>query len=255
LKESPLFQRIIKRNQNKQKAMNKKVALASALLLLAMPFASVLADDTTTSNNTPSTPTDCGTMPTRPAAPASASDLQTFRQQMHTYFQCEHGNIQGQHQTLTADKQANTQQRCQNIQTRISDRISRFNGDKSNVGDKFGDMVARLQQLSTNLSAKGVDVTQLNANIATLQTKINQVLSDQSALVSALQTLQGEAPTMCGTSHGQFMSDLMADRQNILKLQQDRLAVRTFFVGTIQPELMAIRQSLATTSASTNTAQ
>jgi hypothetical protein len=108
-------------------------------------------------------------------------------------------------------------------------------------------MVARLEQLSTDLSSKGVDVTTLNANIATLQTKINQALSDQGALVSAMQTLQGEAPQMCGQSQGQFMTDLSANRQKVLTFQQDRLAVRTFFVGTIQPELMKIRQTLATT--------
>ena len=235
--------------------MHKRIAVFTAAFLLVLPLTNVLADDTTGTSTTAAT-TNCGTTPTAPASGASATDLQQYRQQLRTYYQCERGNMQGQRTALQADQKQNSQQRCQNIATRIGDRITKFNTDKSTIGDKYGDMVARLQQLSTNLSSKGVNVSTLNTNIATLRTDINKVLSDQSALVSAMQTLQGEAPSMCGQSQGQFMTDLTANRQNVLTLQQDRLAVRTFFVGTIQPELMSIRQSLpaATTTATTTTA-
>ena len=228
--------------------MNKKIAILSAAFALTVPITPVfaqVADPTTTTQDQTNSPTV-----NREQMRAELQAQRTANQQLREQNQTERTQL---NQQASADRQQNIQDHCQNIEKRIETQTNRYENNKQMFLTVFGNMKARLERLSERLASKGIDVTKLNQDIQTLDTKIAKLTQDHDTFIAGLKDVQASAPTACGTSKGEFMGKLLGSRKVSLTVEQDRLDIRSFFQTTIRPDILAIRKQLESqkTTAST----
>ena len=238
--------------------MRQKQLIAVLAFVIAMPIAAAYADTTSTT-----TPTDCGSAPTRQAVGATADQMTAFRTAMQTYRQCTMTNRQNQHaviktdqqnlnnqrQTLQGDKQQLNQDRCTIINQRITDRLNNFQSKQNGDSTIFGNAYGRLNNIQTRLKSDNLDTSKLVTDLATLKTKIDKVNSDYANFISGLKDTESFT---CGQSQGQFMGKLGAARGILMSVRQDRLDVRGYIVNTIIPDIKALRQQLQKKEGTTN---
>lgn len=193
--------------------MKKKTFVSLLVVFLAMPLSAVLAQTTDTQNLTQTT-------------------VQTRREK--------------QKEALEKLKKERLEQRCKNIETRLDTRINRYENNKKMYENVFGNMSARLERLAERLEAKGADTTKLEADIKTLNEKINKLFADHDAF---MKTLTDSSATICSEQTGEVRSELKAKigeaRKAIATVHEDRLDIKNFFQKTIKPDIMAIRKQLA----------
>jgi peptidoglycan hydrolase CwlO-like protein len=216
--------------------MNKKIALFAMTAVLALPIAPAFAADSTTGNTTTPATTDWKAQ--RDANQQLMQQNKTERQQIQT----ERTTL---NQQAKDQQQKNMQDRCTNIETKIGERVTKIEDNKAKFATAFGNMQARLQQLSDRLASKNIDVTKLNADIKTLADKIAKLQADHDAFIAGIKDVQASAPSACGASKGEFMGKLFGSRTASLGVEKDRLDIRNFFQTTIRPDIMAIRATIA----------
>jgi len=226
--------------------MNKKILVSLLALVVAAPLYLAMADNTSTIGDptgaTIAPTSDCGSMPTAPAAEATVQERQQYRQQLQQYYQCERSKLKAGSQNLQDQKQQFTQQRCDLINQRINDRLSNFQSKQG--GDKtiFGNVYQRLTNLATRLKSDNLDTTTLTNDLAALKTKVDKVQTEYSSFIDGLKATTSFT---CGQSQGQFMGKLGAARTILLSVRQDRLDVKNYVLNTIKPDILALRAQLA----------
>ncbi|MEI7891299.1 MAG: hypothetical protein WCI36_05035 [bacterium] len=159
---------------------------------------------------------------------ANKQNIETLRQEKKLEFQ-------NKKEALTAEK-------CQAIEAKIANRVTRYQENNQMQKGVFANMQARLSRLLARLKAAGADTTQLEADIATLQTKIDKLTADQASFMATLGETQA---FVCGKSEGEFKGKLEEARKVPELIKQDRQDIKNFFETTIKADLKAIRATLA----------
>lgn len=141
--------------------------------------------------------------------------------------------------SIRAENQA---QKCDKVTARINNQIEKFNANKDkhiqnyqNTKDKVTDMVTRVK------NEKGADTTKLEADLKTLDSKIQTFASDYATFI---KTLESTKTLACGNSDGEFKNALALSRTQLATSKQDAAAVRSFIKDTIRPDVQAIRDQI-----------
>lgn len=150
-----------------------------------------------------------------------------------------------------AAKEQRIEARCNNIQTRLETRINRYENNGQMFETVFGNMLARITRLSERLEAKGVDVSTLKTDIATLEIKINKLFSDQDTFMQTLEDAKAVTCTEADQTNSEIKGKMGEARTVLQTLHQDRLDIRSYFKETIKPDVLAIRQQLASQETTT----
>jgi len=217
--------------------MSKKHLIPLLALAIVMPFAIAHGEtigDTEGGTMKTTTSKDCGSAPTAPGAGATVQERQQYRKDLRTYRQC----------TRQKDQEAKTQDRCDIINQRITDRLNNFQNKQNGDSTIFGNVYKRLTNIQVRLKNAGLDTSKLVADLATLKTKIDKVNADYASFIAGLKATAGFT---CGHSQGEFMGKLGAARGILMSVRADRQAVRSYIVGTIIPDIKALRQQLVKT--------
>lgn len=189
-----------------------------------------------------------------PLAFASAQGPSNLNAEIKQQRQQQKSENLQERQNIKADKQQLAQDKCKNIETRISNRVNNFENNQTMFQTVFGNMKARLDRLTSRLDSAGADTTKLKADIVILNGKIDKLNSDYASFIDQLKQTQ---TLTCGQSQGEFMGKLGDARKQLPLIMQDKQDIKTFFQGTIKPDLLAIRQKLAeqktTTTENTST--
>lgn len=143
-----------------------------------------------------------------------------------------------------AKKEKMAADRCQNIEQRIASRVNRYENNGQMLAKVYGNMKTRLTRLSAQLKASGADTTKLDADLATLYARIDKLLADQANFMTTLKASQTAA---CGSTEGDFKTQLENARKVPEIIKQGRTEIKTMFQTTIKADLQAIMVQLGGT--------
>lgn len=126
------------------------------------------------------------------------------------------------------------QKRCDLIESRINFRTNQYEQNRDRHYNLYQGVRKRIGDLVTKLEGKSCDVTTLKADL----TKFDSLIADFAAAFRDFNTsMQATKEYRCGESEGKFASSAQTARQKNQALREKALAVKTYFTGTIQPEL------------------
>ncbi|MEI6326828.1 MAG: hypothetical protein WCO78_01770 [Candidatus Roizmanbacteria bacterium] len=128
--------------------------------------------------------------------------------------------------------------RCTKVTANIDQRIAKFESDHNGRVKVFTTIKERVQARLTALKARGIDVTTLEANLVTLQTKIDKLTTDHTAYMEKLKATKA---FVCGQSQGEFKTALEAARDAQKVVFTDAKDIIAFIKDTLKPNLEAIR--------------
>lgn len=134
---------------------------------------------------------------------------------------------------------------CKNIETRLDTRIKRYENNRKMHEKVFENMIARLKRLSDKMKEKGADVDKLDADIKTLNEKIDKLLADHDAFIKTLKDSRSET---CDKNNDrvkdEFKSKIGEARKQIETIRKDRMDIRDFYKTAIKSDLADIKKQL-----------
>jgi chromosome segregation ATPase len=131
--------------------------------------------------------------------------------------------------------------KCKASQGRLSSVSGRIKGIETSHSKVHTNIVERLTELSTKLKNKGVDTTELDATIETLQAKVTTFNADLVVYKQAITDLEAMD---CVTDPDGFKASLEAARTALDKVKADSTDIRSYVKDTIKPILKTIREAL-----------
>ncbi len=142
---------------------------------------------------------------------------------------------------LTNAEKTRLQSKCKAAQGLVSSVSGRIKGIETSRTEVHKNIINRLTKLSEKLKNKGVDTTELDADIAVLQTKIDTFKTDLTTYKQAVSDL---AEMDCTTDPDGFKASLEAARTARATVHQDSKDIRSYVQDTIKPLLKSIRAQL-----------
>lgn len=127
---------------------------------------------------------------------------------------------------------------CSALDSRIDARLSTFDGRFKAHTEVYDAHKAKLTQISVKLQAEGLDVSELNSDIAILEVKIDKFKADKAAVEAALNNTKNFA---CGESQGQFKDALksLRDAQKIVVV--DAKDIHDYIANTLKKDILALQ--------------
>jgi chromosome segregation ATPase len=129
---------------------------------------------------------------------------------------------------------------CEKRQGKIEEKIAKFEGNKVKHMEACNNLQNRLEKLSDNLSAKGYDIADLDADIFVLEEKITQFETDFKIALSKVE----EAKDYICNNHSavENKNEMKAARDLIKKVRQDSVEIRSYYKNTIRPDIVTIKK-------------
>jgi hypothetical protein len=145
---------------------------------------------------------------------------------------------QNAQQNLALNVSGNTSAICTSREERITLQIARYQNNYDRNQAIYERVKSIVQSALGNLSAKGYDISKLQADLQTLNGYVLTFQRQKAAVISQLQTAQSYA---CGQSEGQFAQAMAEARQLARQAQETMLTLRTYYQTTIRPDFQALR--------------
>jgi len=149
-------------------------------------------------------------------------------------------------------RKENVTERCTKVTENIDKRIAKFESDHNGRVKVFMTIKERVQERITKLKARGVDVATLEANLVTLQTKIDKLAADHAAYMEKLKATKS---FVCGESQGEFKAALEAARDAQKVVFADAKDIISFIKDTLKPNLEALKALITPPTKVTLTAE
>jgi hypothetical protein len=142
---------------------------------------------------------------------------------------------------LRANKES-LEVKCDAIENRIDAHLTRFNANKTRHATQYQKLKEGFRELISTLSAKGYDVTSLQADAKVLDEKILKFATDYKAFADQL----GKARLLsCGESEGAFKTEMQKARDLLSVVNQSSQDVRQYYQTVIKADVQALRQQKA----------
>jgi len=138
-----------------------------------------------------------------------------------------------------ANKTKLNQTRCEAINKRVEGRISQFTEERDKHYMRFDNLRERLANLSAKAESTGFNVTDLNADIAILDTKIAKLKTDYALFIDKLAETRNFT---CGHSEGQFKAALQAAKDQLNIVREDAKDIKEFYSTEIKADLKALKE-------------
>ena len=152
---------------------------------------------------------------------------------------------------LTTAEQTRLKDKCKPAQTGgVSSLYGRIKGIETSRSEVYKNLTDRLTSLDEKLKAKNVDTTKLEAEIATLKTKIATFESDLAKYKQAVLDLKSMD---CASDPTSFKASLEKARSLREQVNKDAQEIKTYVNDTIKPTLKEIRATLEAKEKETTT--
>jgi ABC-type transporter Mla subunit MlaD len=142
---------------------------------------------------------------------------------------------------LTAVEKVRIKDRCKAAQGKVSSVVQRANGISTSRSEVFGNVTTKLNTLVDKLKARSADTSELEADIAVLNTKITKFNTDFATYKQAINDL---AAVNCQNDPAAFKAALLAGRNALDQVKKDSNDVKAYLKDTIRPLLTTIRSQL-----------
>lgn len=153
---------------------------------------------------------------------------------------------------LTKVQEERVKARCkaaQGIVSKVSANAKQAHTTRSEV---YSNIIEKLTNLSTKLKDAGKDTTELDKQIAELQTMVDTFNNDMTTLRQAAADLSNMD---CSSDPSSFKASLESTRTAREAVATDSKAIRTYITGTIKTTLTALKDSIGGGANNANGAQ
>ncbi|MBI5621436.1 hypothetical protein HY933_01040 [Candidatus Falkowbacteria bacterium] len=147
-------------------------------------------------------------------------------------------NRQRPGQELKTRLQDRWNKQCETLEARVDLQITRYDNNKGKHLAIYDRMKEKLAKVLERAVGAGYDVAQLQADVATWQTKIDKFKTDYAAYIDKLKATQNYA---CGNSQGQFLAALKDAKAALRVVHQDSIDIRLFYQQTVLADLRALK--------------
>ncbi len=148
--------------------------------------------------------------------------------------------------TPTARSGPRLEAACQRITSVIDSRISSYDTHKQEHIQRYDNIVNRVTELVSKLTDKGYDVSKLTTDLHTLNGMIKDFATDYTNFINTLKDAKQFA---CGNSQGQFAAKVEEARTYLKQAREQAVAIRSFILETIKPDLQALKGQHPATNA------
>lgn len=136
---------------------------------------------------------------------------------------------------------SSTSAKCEMVNSRIDLKIANFDNGQLRRVSSYQNMKDRLSRAIDKLTAKGVDTSDLKADLVMLDAKIAKLAQDYRAHVDGFRAAKNYD---CGESQGQFRRQITESRRELSQVRKDVLDIRSFYATAIKPDLIKARNEL-----------
>jgi chromosome segregation ATPase len=130
-----------------------------------------------------------------------------------------------------------TQARCDKITKAMENRIENFEKRQNLHVPAYDNLKSRLDTLISKLESRGYDVSDLKAEVSTLEEKINKLDSDYNAFIAKLNEIKDYA---CDHTNAEVKVKLVEARALLKTVREDNLGIRNYFKTVIRPDIVQI---------------
>jgi chromosome segregation ATPase len=134
--------------------------------------------------------------------------------------------------------------RCSAAQGKVHSLSGRIKGIETSRNEVYKNITDQLASLQTRLQQKDIDTTELQANIATLRTKIDGYKTD---LTTYKQRVSDVAALDCKADPSAFKAALEAARAARLKVASDIKDIHDYLTGTVRASLVKLHDKVKAT--------
>lgn len=146
-------------------------------------------------------------------------------------------------QAATSNLLSNQQieNRCNLITQRVDLIINKYNTTKKLHLERYQNIKTRVEKLTTNLGAKGFDVSKLQTDLQQLNSLI---LTFSNQYQSFIGQLTESKSLVCGNGSGDYKAKVQESRATLLTARETSLDIRALINNTIRPDIQALREQV-----------
>jgi hypothetical protein len=133
--------------------------------------------------------------------------------------------------------------KCQMVVSRISVKMANFNNGQTRRVTAYNNLKARISNIISKLDQKGIDTSDLKADLVMLDTKTQKLATDYGTYIARLQET---GSYICGKSQGQFMTKLAEAKKLLATVKADVLDIKSFYSTAIRPVIIKLQNALKT---------
>lgn len=183
-----------------------------------------------------------------PSLFAEESTEESTEEQKEEMQENKRGQIEDYKNQLKEQKQEfvdnRVQNRCERAGKIIDNRIENYRNNESAHISVFNNLVTRVENLVTNLKNAGYsgdNLTKLENDLVTLEQKVKAFSDTYGKYISELEDTKDLA---CGESDGDYLDAVKNAQGDLTDLRLAAQDIRSFYIGTIKPDMLAIRQQI-----------
>jgi hypothetical protein len=133
-------------------------------------------------------------------------------------------------------------QRCENVTELVSQKVERYNTNREMYVGKYERLRERIAAWANRLEEDGYDVSNLEASLTTLDTKIANVSQLHESFVTKLDDLKNYE---CGNSDGAYKQALEVSREALTTVRDGVSEVRKYYIEEVKPLVIDLRNQVA----------
>jgi hypothetical protein len=143
---------------------------------------------------------------------------------------------------LTTERQQRITDRCETIRGRVDQQLDKIAGIREARGTMVANLAQRLQTFGASASERGVDVTALTADLATLTELVDELDTLWTTYTDASATLRVAG---CSETADDYHAALEVVKAAFSDLRAQYQTIKDFVLSDIKPDLRDIRDQLA----------
>lgn len=130
--------------------------------------------------------------------------------------------------------------RCSRFKEKLGTKITNISERKDKHLAVYSGIISKVEALIVKLDEKGLDTSELGADLKTFQEKVEKFKGDFTALSDKISTTEGSA---CSDEEdGKIKLNLGGTRTLVQALQKDSKEIRSFYQTEIRTDIQALRK-------------
>lgn len=150
-------------------------------------------------------------------------------------------NMENRWQTVT----------CKKVETRMQARYQKYETNKALHKQTYDKVNTKVETIIADFKAKGYDVSELEADLAQLETKIAKLYTDHDALIQKMKEISKDVCVSTRENLETKIQEIQKYRLETIKV--DVLDIRTFYSTVLRPDMVKLIQEVKTSVSPTAT--
>jgi hypothetical protein len=142
-------------------------------------------------------------------------------------------------QRVAALKQETKLTKCEAVQSKVEKQIKTFEANKEKHVTSYNKIKDKLQKFINRLDDKGYDTSKLKEDLIAFDAKLKNFGSDYATYISLLRETEDYT---CDRSAAEFKAKLQTARDQLKKVHDDAVDIRTFYAKTFRQDILALKE-------------